>query len=137
MDQKHEYKSHKVYINKHKESPYNLRWQIFLRHYLKVWTLKEKDHQAAGQWWCTPFIPALGRQRQADFWIRGQPGLQSEFQDSTVLSLHRETLSLKKQKTKTKTKNQQAGLLKSFSFNFLQEEIKAGMAEHTCQTSSW
>jgi hypothetical protein len=26
-------------------------------------------------------IPALGRQRQ-DFWVRGQPGLQSEFQDS-------------------------------------------------------
>jgi hypothetical protein len=33
-------------------------------------------------WWCTPLIPALGRQRQADFWVRGQPGLQSEFQDS-------------------------------------------------------
>jgi hypothetical protein len=30
----------------------------------------------------TPLIPALGRQRQADFWVRGQPGLQSEFQDS-------------------------------------------------------
>ena len=27
-------------------------------------------------------IPALGRQRQADFWVRGQPGLQSEYQDS-------------------------------------------------------
>jgi hypothetical protein len=27
-------------------------------------------------------IPALGRQRQADFRVRGQPGLQSEFQDS-------------------------------------------------------
>jgi hypothetical protein len=27
-------------------------------------------------------IPALGRQRQVDFWVRGQPGLQSEFQDS-------------------------------------------------------
>jgi hypothetical protein len=26
--------------------------------------------------------PALGRQRQADFWVLGQPGLQSEFQDS-------------------------------------------------------
>jgi hypothetical protein len=26
--------------------------------------------------------PALGRQRQADFWVRGQPGLQNEFQDS-------------------------------------------------------
>jgi hypothetical protein len=29
-----------------------------------------------------PLIPALGRQRQAEFWVRGQPGLQSEFQDS-------------------------------------------------------
>jgi hypothetical protein len=28
------------------------------------------------------FNPALGRQRQVDFWVRGQPGLQSEFQDS-------------------------------------------------------
>jgi hypothetical protein len=33
-------------------------------------------------WWCTPLIPALGRQRQVDFWVLGQPGLQSEFQDS-------------------------------------------------------
>jgi hypothetical protein len=30
----------------------------------------------------TPLIPALGRQRQVDFLVRGQPGLQSEFQDS-------------------------------------------------------
>jgi hypothetical protein len=29
-----------------------------------------------------PLIPALGRQRQTDFWVRGQPGLQSGFQDS-------------------------------------------------------
>jgi hypothetical protein len=30
-----------------------------------------------------PLILALGRrQRQADFWVQGQPGLQSEFQDS-------------------------------------------------------
>jgi hypothetical protein len=35
-----------------------------------------------GQWWRTPLIPALGRQRQADFGVQGQPGLQSEFQDS-------------------------------------------------------
>jgi hypothetical protein len=27
-------------------------------------------------------IPALGRQRQVDFGVRSQPGLQSEFQDS-------------------------------------------------------
>jgi hypothetical protein len=38
-------------------------------------------------WWCTG---GKGRwisefeasQRQVDFWVRGQPGLQSEFQDS-------------------------------------------------------
>ena len=28
------------------------------------------------------FNPALGRHRQADFLVQGQPGLQSEFQDS-------------------------------------------------------
>ena len=32
-------------------------------------------------WWCMPVIPALGRQRQVDFWVRGQPGLHSEFQE--------------------------------------------------------
>jgi hypothetical protein len=36
----------------------------------------------AGQWWLMPVIPALGSQRQADFRVRGQPGLQSKFQDS-------------------------------------------------------
>jgi hypothetical protein len=43
---------------------------------------KFKSSATARQWWCTPLIPALGRQRQADFWVWGQPGLQSEFQDS-------------------------------------------------------
>jgi hypothetical protein len=33
-------------------------------------------------WWRMPVVPALGRQRQVDFWVQGQPGLQSEFQDS-------------------------------------------------------
>jgi hypothetical protein len=26
-----------------------------------------KEIYSAGKWWCTPLIPALGRQRQADF----------------------------------------------------------------------
>jgi hypothetical protein len=49
-----------------------------------------------------PLIPALGRQRQADFWVQGQPGLQSEFQDSQGYA---EKPCLEKQnKTKQKTK---------------------------------
>ena len=36
----------------------------------------------SGQWWRMPLIPALGRQRQANCWVWGQSGLQSEFQDS-------------------------------------------------------
>jgi hypothetical protein len=44
------------------------------------------------------FNPALGRQRQADFWVRSQPGLQSEFQDSQGYT---EKPCLEEQKTKT------------------------------------
>jgi hypothetical protein len=51
-------------------------------------------------WWRMPLIPALGRQRQADFWVRGQPGLQSEFQDNQGYT---EKPCLEKQKNKTKT----------------------------------
>ena len=38
--------------------------------------------QESRAWWVTPLIPALRRQRQADFWVPGQPASQSEFQDS-------------------------------------------------------
>jgi hypothetical protein len=53
-------------------------WEIKLR---LLNFLKEKK-PLARWWWRMPLIPALGRQRQVDFWVRGQPGLQSEFQDS-------------------------------------------------------
>jgi hypothetical protein len=44
--------------------------------------LGKKSVRDSWAWWHTPLIPALGRQRQVDFWVQGQPGLQSEFQDS-------------------------------------------------------
>ena len=37
---------------------------------------------ASRVYWHTHLFPALRRQRQADFWARVQPGLQSEFQES-------------------------------------------------------
>jgi hypothetical protein len=52
-------------------------------------------------WWRTPLIPALGRQRQVDFWIWGQPGQQSEFQDSQGYT---KKLCLKKPKQTNKNK---------------------------------
>jgi 1,2-phenylacetyl-CoA epoxidase PaaB subunit len=48
-----------------------------------------------------PLIPVLRRQRQADFWVQGQSGLQSEFQDSQNYT---EKLCLEKQ---NKTKQNQ------------------------------
>jgi hypothetical protein len=52
-------------------------------------------------WWRTPLIPALGRQRQVNFLVQGQPGLQSEFQDSQGYT---EKPCLEKTKTKNKKK---------------------------------
>jgi hypothetical protein len=52
-------------------------------------------------WWLTPLIPALRRQKQSDFWVRGQPGLQSEFQDSQSYT---EKPCLEKPKKKKKKK---------------------------------
>jgi hypothetical protein len=50
-------------------------------------------------WWRTRLVPALGRQRQVDFWVQGQSGLQSEFQDSQGYT---EKPCLEKKKTKNK-----------------------------------
>jgi hypothetical protein len=67
----------------------------------KCWSY---EYHQAGQWWSTPLIPALGRQRQAGFWVRGQPGLQSEFQDNQGYT---EKPYLEKPKPKPKQQQQQ------------------------------
>ena len=49
----------------------------FLLEYFCLYRTPILMKSKAGQWWQVPLIPALGRQRQADFWVWGQPGLQS------------------------------------------------------------
>jgi hypothetical protein len=66
--------------------PARTAWETVLANIIKI-------TKVAGQWWRTPLVPALRRQRQADFWVRGQPGL------------HRETLSQKNQKRKKQKQN--------------------------------
>jgi hypothetical protein len=50
--------------------------------FLRVPMASLKKFGPSRAWWRMLLTPALGRQRQADFWVWGQPGLQSEFQDS-------------------------------------------------------
>jgi hypothetical protein len=59
-----------------------------------IWRIVSKPNTGRA-WWCKPLIPALGRQRQVHFWVWGQPGLQSELQDSLGYT---EKPCLKKQK---------------------------------------
>jgi hypothetical protein len=70
-------------------------------------------------WWRTPLIPALGRQRQADFWIRGQPDLQSEFQDSQGYAEKPCLQNKTKQNTKKTNKQQQQKSLIDFPNHFV------------------
>jgi hypothetical protein len=64
---------------------------------------EQKLEMHSSKEWChTPLIPTLGRQRKADFCVRGQPGLQSEFQDSQGYT---EKPCLEKTKIKIKIKN--------------------------------
>jgi hypothetical protein len=59
-----------------------------------------------------PLVLALGRQRQADFWVQGQPGLQSEFQDSQGYT---EKPCLEKPKKKKKKELRRRGLRKTLA----------------------
>ena len=75
------------------------------RHILKCYILINQNITIAGQWRCMSLIPVLGRQRQVDFWVQGQPGLQSKFQDSQGCT---EKPCLEKPKTKqTKKKKKE------------------------------
>jgi hypothetical protein len=66
-----------------------------------------KSIKGAGCGGARLLIPALRRQRQVDFWVRGQPGLQSEFQDrQTARATQRNPVSEKQTNKHTKTNKQ-------------------------------
>jgi hypothetical protein len=83
-------------------------WQKF---WYNIWIPKSVVSWA---WWHTPLIPALGRQRQVDFWVRDQPGLQSEFQDSQGYT---EKPCLEKNKPNKQTNKQKISCYQSIFLN--------------------
>jgi hypothetical protein len=76
---------------------YTHRWQAINANRMHKW-FPLREFILSQAWWHMPLIPALGRQRQADFWVQGQPGVQSEFQDSQGYT---ENPCLEKPKKKT------------------------------------
>jgi hypothetical protein len=74
-------------------------------------------------WWHMPLIPALGRQRQAGFWVQGQPGLQSEFQD---IQGYTENSCLEKTKNKEQKNLVSGGSIKFSMFVKFPQLVSSG-----------
>jgi hypothetical protein len=105
----------------------------------------KKKKMGARRWWRMPLIPALGKQRQVDFWVWGQPDLQNKFQDSQgytekpCLGGKKKTKQTNKQKnqpnkqTNKQTKKKRWGLSKrswtwfrSFSYSSAPSQVPVG-----------
>jgi hypothetical protein len=71
-------------------------------------------------------IPALGRQRQVDFWVRGQPGLQSEFQDSQGYT---EKPFLEKTNNKNKKHSQHCARDSPQNFSFCKTKTESPLSQ--------
>jgi hypothetical protein len=71
-----------MYHERQKEWGIYLLWGLW---YVTEIVTTDKRGQDCWAWWCTPLIPALGRQRQVDFWVRGQPGLQRSFRTARAI----------------------------------------------------
>lgn len=78
--------------------------------------------------WCITLIPALQGQRQEDFWLQGQPGLCSEFQD-TQDCIKRPCL---REKKKNRTKINQPNKKPFEQLRQQSVEWRDRLEEHVC-----
>jgi hypothetical protein len=60
--------------------------------------------KTSGQWWCTPLIPALGRQRQAEF----EASLVYRVRSRTARATQRSTVSRKQKQEQKQKQNKKA-----------------------------
>jgi len=92
--------------------------------------MRQKMLLTAGQWWPTPLIPALWRQRQADFWVQGQPGLQ---RDDSQGYREKPCLEKPKKKKKKKKKSYFPNMLTCTSLEFISRyhKLKVHSAQHS------
>jgi hypothetical protein len=81
-----------------------------------------------------PLIPALGRQRQVNFWVWDQPGLQSEFQDSQGYTEKPRLNKQTNKQTPPKTKNPPKQTNKKTPLNWKLQHICRGPGADLCRS---
>ena len=91
-------------------------WSWFFKSNFKNLCLRLNCFSVARQWWLLPLIPEFGRQRQVDFLIQGQPGLQRELQDSQRNTEKPSLQKLKKTKQTNKKQRVFGSVLRSCIF---------------------
>ena len=104
-----------------------------------------KDVKLSWAWWHTLLIPALGGQSQVDFWVRGQPGLQNEFQNSQGYTenpvLEKKKKAKDKQTTTTTTiKTQRVvsdSVLSPRELSCIMEVVIFSLADFSASKKSW